>query len=671
MKRLITKPKGWWKNLSVSRKLYGVVGVMALLIATELFTLLFAMNTLSAVRALVGGEGLWSKAQKNALLEIQNYARTRDEQHYLAFSQHIAIPLGDHRARVELLKPKIDEDAVTRGFLAGQIHAADIPSVIQLLRRFHTNAYIQKAIVLWGRGDDLMTQIMDTAARMHEVIGQSDSAENRAQIHQLLAEIAHTNDALTEIEVQFSYTLGEASRWLEHLLMILLVSAVATVESTGLLLTIAFSRGLTHSLHDLENFAAMIGRGDFSRTLPVTSTDELGRLANSLNKMAVDLEEMTGDRQIAERANRIKSLFLANMSHEIRTPLNAILGFVDLLKDTSLTARERLQYLGIIERTGFNLATIINDILDISKVEAGKLEIEATTGSLTQLINDLRFLLGLRCEEKGIYLRFHHDGLPEHIATDLNRYKQILFNVIGNAIKFTKDGGVTVSFGIRDEILYCTVDDTGIGVLPENRDKLFRTFSQVDPSIRKEFGGTGLGLILSKRLAGMLGGDVRLEESLPGRGSRFVVTIAYKAGAPISRKPIRSSRTTRSLDGKRILLVEDSVDNQILAQQYLLREGAEVDIANHGVEALANMDRTSYDLVLMDMQMPIMDGYTATHQLRERGCRTPIIALTAHAMKEDLDKCLSAGCDSYLSKPIRRQDLISKIHEICSGASAA
>jgi hypothetical protein len=387
--------------------------------------------------------------------------------------------------------------------------------------------------------------------------------------------------------------------------------------------------------------------------------------------MAVDLEEMTGDRQIAERANRIKSLFLANMSHEIRTPLNAILGFVDLLKDTSLTARERLQYLGIIERTGFNLATIINDILDISKVEAGKLEIEATTGSLTQLINDLRFLLGLRCEEKGIYLRFHHDGLPEHIATDLNRYKQILFNVIGNAIKFTKDGGVTVSFGIRDEILYCTVDDTGIGVLPENRDKLFRTFSQVDPSIRKEFGGTGLGLILSKRLAGMLGGDVRLEESLPGRGSRFVVTIAYKAGAPISRKPIRSSRTTRSLDGKRILLVEDSVDNQILAQQYLLREGAEVDIANHGVEALANMDRTSYDLVLMDMQMPIMDGYTATHQLRERGCRTPIIALTAHAMKEDLDKCLSAGCDSYLSKPIRRQDLISKIHEICSGASAA
>lgn len=670
MDRLINAKFSWWRNLSVARKLYVVVGVMALLIATELFTLLFAMNTLSAVRAFVGGEGIWSKAQKDAMVEIENYVRTGDEAHFIAYRKHMQIPLGDHLARIEMAKPEMNLELVRQGFSAGQIHPNDIDPMIKLMRRFYEISYIDSAIQYWSHGDAMIMQQIEVSENIHQAVLKSNGNRNAKEIQDLVIHLSRINDGLTEIENQFSSTLGQASRWLENLLMLLLVIAVATVESTGLLLTVTFSRGLSRVLNELNSFAVDVGSGDLSNRVPVRSNDELGQLAQALNKMADNLQDRTSESKIAERSNRIKSLFLANMSHEIRTPLTAIIGFVDLLKETSLTRREQNQYLEIIDRTANGLATIINDILDISKVEAGKLEIEYATCNLSYLLRDLKALLSLRCEEKGIDLKFVTKNIPDYLVTDGTRLKQILINVIGNAIKFTNHGSVIVTFDSYDGKLFCTVKDTGIGISPNSIDQLFTTFSQGDISIRKKFGGTGLGLVLSKRLAQLLGGDVILQDTQIGVGSTFVVSVAIREANMIPLKPEKTETSTApSLQGLQVLVVEDSLDNQLLAQQYLSREGANVKTANHGAEALEDVENNDYDLVLMDMQMPVMDGYTATRELRKKGIRTPIIAMTAHAMREDLQKCLNAGCDAYISKPFRRTNLVSIIRRYCKPAS--
>lgn len=665
--------KRLWGDLSVAHKLYTVVGIMAVLIATELFTLLFAMNTLSAMRALVGGESLWSKAQKNAILELLNYSRTHREEDYANFRKNIRIPLGDHQARIEMMKPVVDVELVKQGFIIGEIHPNDVLPVINLLMRFHSNSYIQQAIQIWGHGDDMLFELIAVADRLHQTVAKEseDPAKAAINIAQLTAQIGLINSQVTELESQFSFVLGEASRWLEKLLMILLVIAVATVEATGLTLTILFSRNLTRVLGELHAYATQVGRGDFTGQVPVRSADELGRLAMALNKMSADLNEIAGERHMAERANQVKNLFLANMSHEIRTPLNAILGFVELLKEPSLTDKDKNRYLEVIERTGHGLATIINDILDISKVEAGKLEVEKTPTSLAQMLRDLEMLLSFRCEVKGIDLKFEvPQSLPDFILTDPTRFKQVLLNIIGNAIKFTDRGGVYVSFAARNEKLICNIRDTGVGISPEDATLLFRPFSQADLSIRKRFGGTGLGLVLSRRLARLLGGDVVLSESRLGKGTQFQVSFALEAVDPdnITSPSIVVPPGEVSLRGKRILLVEDSLDNQLLATQFLSREGAEVEIANHGEEAISAAAKTHFDLVLMDMQMPIMDGYSATFKLRQLGLKIPIIALTAHAMKEDLQKCLSVGCTGYLSKPFRREGLIKIITRYCRAA---
>jgi len=666
MDRLINARFSWWRNLSVAHKLYVVVGVMASLIATELFTLLFAMNTLSAVRAFVGGEGIWSKAQKDAMVEIENYVRTGNESHYLSYREHMKIPLGDHQARVEMAKPDMDITLARQGFLAGHIHPNDIDPMINLMRRFYQISYIDTAIQYWSRGDAMILKQMEVSEKIHEAVLASGDNRNSPELQALVIDLSRINDGLTEIENQFSSTLGQASRWLEHLLMILLVTAVITVESTGLLLTVTFSRGLSRVLKELHSFATDVGGGDYSIKVPVRSGDELGHLAEALNKMADDIRETASERQIAERSNRIKSLFLANMSHEIRTPLTAIIGFVDLLKEPSLSRKEQSQYLDIIDRTANGLATIINDILDISKVEAGKLEVENTTCSLPHIIKDINALLSLRCEEKGIDLKFVTSDLPQYVVTDGTRLKQILINIIGNAIKFTNHGSVTVTFDTQEGKLFCTVKDTGIGISPNSVDLLFHTFSQGDLSIRKKFGGTGLGLVLSKRLAQLLGGDVILQSTQVGGGSTFVVSVAIKEATMIPLKPTNAATDSApSLEGLNVLVVEDSLDNQLLAQQYLHREGANVKTANHGAEALDCIDQEAYDVVLMDMQMPVMDGYTATRELRKKGIQTPIIAMTAHAMREDLQKCLHAGCNDYISKPFRRANLVSMIQRYC------
>lgn len=662
----------FWKDLSVSKKLYVVVGVMALLIATELLTLLFAMNTLSAVRSFVEGEGLWSKAQKNAIYRLHRYVSTGNPSYYEAFNNDVKIPLGDRYARLELEKPKPDLEKVRAGFVQGGIHPDDIDGLVRLIQKFYWNRYVSKALDIWRQADVLFDELITSAQDLNILISSGTSSPEKIQ--KTFRMIDQTNRALTSLEAEFSAVLGEGSRWMERMLMYLLVIAVLTVESTGVLLTVAFSRNLNRSLKELSDTASEVGQGNFSHFAPVRSRDELGQLALAINKMIVDLKRNTGRRVRAENANQVKTLFLASMSHEIRTPLGVILGLADILKEPNLSRQDQLKYIETIEKTGQNLTRILNDILDISKVETGHLEIEKTAFSLSEFLRDLEAMMKVKAAKDGNQLLFVRQGqMRDRILTDRIRLRQVLVNLINNALKFTQQGAVTVTYWEKDNILNFEIRDTGVGISAESQEQLFQAFYQTEEG-SQQGEGTGLGLVLSKRLAQALGGDVILQESYVQKGSVFLVTVRNdhveenrKIAEP---KTMNGASTTENiLAGKKVLVVEDVLDNQMLTKLYLARKGMEVQFANNGVEGVQKALENDFDLILMDMQMPVMDGYTATKQLRDKGYEKPIIALTAHAMKEDRERCLISGCDDYLTKPLDSNALygaisrnLSKVH---------
>lgn len=394
----------------------------------------------------------------------------------------------------------------------------------------------------------------------------------------------------------------------------------------------------------------------------------------------VDMTDQIHARQEAEQANRAKSRFLANMSHEIRTPLGAILGFADLLRDEAMSGDERSHYLDIIMRNGSELLRIIGDILDLSKIEAGKLAVEIGFFRLRELVDEVVSLFELKAREKG--LRLHADvgaDVPEWVESDRMRLRQVLINIIGNAVKFTSRGDVSITVEPamsrdRRSMVKFTIDDMGPGISEESRERLFQAFSQVDASTTREYGGTGLGLVLSRHMARALEGDVTLEENPRKVGSRFVVTIAARHG----QHGIAESATAREglpsgpghakgalpLSGYRVLLVEDLKDNQILLRNWLERNGARVETAENGREAMWKALSGAYEVVLMDIHMPVLDGYEATQKLRCEGYRTPIIAITAHAMKDERERLLAAGFDRYLTKPVNLGELLETVRDV-------
>jgi signal transduction histidine kinase/CheY-like chemotaxis protein len=656
----------FWKDLPVSKKLYTVVGILALLIASELFTLIFAMNIQSAVRAFVGGEALWSKAQKDAIHNLERYVVTSNRRFYIQFLENMKIPEGDHQGRLELEKPVMDMVKFREGFLAGGNHPDDIEPMVNLVRRFHNVPRLAKALDAWREGDRLIEELRNLGYEIDTEVSKGEKRDNR-KISTILDDIYILNQKLTAVETNFSTTLGEASRWVEGLLTFCLLLAVLLVEGTGLTLTFIFSRRLTGDLKELNAVAEKVGNGEFDVEVPVNSRDEVGQLAMSLRQMVGNIQQLIDDKRSAVQANQTKNLFLANMSHEIRTPLNAILGFTELLRDPGLAETDKKHYLDIIKRTGNNLATIINDILDLSKVEADQLEIETEVFSLPQLLDDLQLLAGMRSQERGIDFRIEPVGeIAEYIQTDPVRLRQILLNIVGNAVKFTDQGSVVLSYEVRGHYLFFTVKDTGKGIPKNQLSTLFKPFSQGDSSVRKRFGGTGLGLILSRKLAQLLGGDVGLLESAVDQGSTFYIKVLYQpvfelAGKPQEKISAVENHKLDLLTGKKVLVVEDTKDNQILINLYLSKLGMCVDFANNGDEGIKKTLNNEYDIVLMDMQMPVKDGYEATRELRASGYRTPIVALTGYAMKGDREKCLRAGCNDYISKPVSKSQLIQTV----------
>lgn len=383
-------------------------------------------------------------------------------------------------------------------------------------------------------------------------------------------------------------------------------------------------------------------------------------------KAQAELEEAKAE---ADRANQLKSAFLANMSHEIRTPLGAILGFSNLLKDKSIDLKQKDGYLDTIIRSGNSLTKIIDDILDLAKVEAGKLEIETVSFSLLTLLNDAMELFRDKAREKGIYLVCNiAESVPKQIFSDPTRLRQILVNLIGNAVKFTEKGGIKIN--LRSETydsstkrILIDVEDTGMGLSKDQSERLFKPFSQGDNSTTRKFGGTGLGLALSQRLSRALSGDISITYCEPGLGSTFTLSFLAEADdAPKSvAEPILINKPVSSLDGMRVLVADDSPDNLYLVESFLTKYGATVETAEDGQEAFEKASISDFDVILMDIQMPRMDGYQAKAELDRIQYPKPVVALTAHAMKEERVKTQQAGFAGHLTKPLVPSELLSTV----------
>jgi signal transduction histidine kinase/CheY-like chemotaxis protein len=461
-------------------------------------------------------------------------------------------------------------------------------------------------------------------------------------------------------------TVGYAS-------VFLLVAGIGALS----LLIVMLKNAVLDPVTNLTEHARQIGsNSELTSSLDLERADELGDLAREFDRMvrhlaaAKENAEVQADR--AGAASQAKTDFLAMMSHEIRTPMNGILGCTSLLLDTPLRTQQH-EYAQTIRSSAESLLTILNDVLDYSKIEAGRLTVEETVFDLRATCEDIHRLLLQPAAQRQLELHLRYDAdVPQFITGDPVRIRQIVLNLASNAVKFTDRGSVRLEVSRPDAShLKVSVIDTGIGISPEQQAKLFKRFTQADSSTTRRYGGTGLGLAISKQLVELMRGQIEFS-STPGQGSTFSFVLPLietaQQRAPAVPKPVVRAETS----GRRILVVEDNLVNQRVAQHMLLRLGHAVDLAENGREALVRLSASQYDLVLMDCQMPEMDGFEATTQIRRPDSTVldrdvPIIAMTANAFDEDRKRCLAAGMNDFLSKPVHRPTLEGMIEKWAAG----
>ena len=460
-----------------------------------------------------------------------------------------------------------------------------------------------------------------------------------------------------------------------------IVASLAEIRKSGLiaavltsLLAVIFSLILARTIAGpLARITNAVQSYSFMNTisLPKSTTSEFNLLAQALEKMAakiqdqaVEIESESKERIQTEARSETRSAFLANMSHEIRTPMNGVVGMTDMLNQTELTSEQR-QYTEVLARSASLLLAVIDDILDFSKIEAGKLKIEAVSLDLRILVDDIMRLLSPKADEKRLELVAEIDpAIPEKVIGDPVRIRQILINLVGNALKFTTKGTVTLSLSVKNRkgnqaVLRFQVKDTGVGIAPERLDLIFESFAQADDSTTRNFGGSGLGLTISRSLVNMMGGHMRVESQL-GQGSCFYfdLPVVDVSSAPANQVEVLedSPDGLDVLQTKLVLVAEDNEVNQFVVSKVLERIGCDFDIVSDGEQAVEIVQKRPYDLIFMDCHMPVMDGMEATVAIRALGgkfAKLPIVALTAGVMDEDIKRCEDAGMNDHMAKPVR------------------
>ena len=533
-----------------------------------------------------------------------------------------------------------------------------------------------------GPDREPVVRIVQAAARIVEIDAQIDGLLER------MREIQLRDRSTAMVDACDQWILAEQSRRGVYRLLFcgyavaLLLLLVHELRSRDAL--------LGHIAQVRDSLEARVRR----RTKQLSNRNE--RLANEIRERRAAEEQLVTARQSAEASSRSKSDFLANMSHEIRTPMTSILGYAERLGDEDLGEDDKREAVETIQRNGQYLLQLINDILDLSKIEAGKLALELIPCSPAQIVLDVQSAMEVRAQAKGLAFTLEFpERLPERIVTDPVRLKQVLINLVGNAIKFTDQGSVDLRLEFRaatdgasnDGYLFFTVRDSGIGMSEEQMQRLFRPFTQADSSTTRRFGGTGLGLSICKTLVESMGGRLDVESEI-GRGSRFSFSVAtgpVPNSAWIDPSGIEELRLVREAGRRseggvrihgRVLLAEDGEDNQRLLVHFLTKAGAEVVVVADGQKAVeralaAQAEGSPFDVIVMDMQMPRLDGYGAAARLRAAGYRRPIVALTANAMAHDRQRCLDSGCDDFCSKPVDKYRFLTIVARWASSQARA
>lgn len=527
----------WFRNLSIKTKLYFTVGIMATLIIFELMALAFSIHTLSSVRAYVNGEALWSKAQKDAMYQLVTYVRTNDEADYEKFKSHLTVNIGDHKALVELGKPKGErnDEIVKAGFLEGRNHPDDAQGMINLFSRFYWNYYISNAINLWIKADSMVPQFIAIGEKLHTEIQKPDRSQ--ARINEILRELEAMNAVVTVYEDEFSKQLGDGSRWLEKLILKVLLGTAIFVEFTGLALAIVVSRGISKSIDAILVSTRAVAKGDFSVKAKVYSGDEIGTLANDFNTMAAELEKLQNEIKEAnadlerkvemrtmelERKNKELEQFAYVASHDLQEPLKTVSGFVGLLnKQYKGRLDENAdKYLEYILQASDRMRTLIKDLLVYSRIGRA---IAFVRSDCNIMLHEVLADMDNNIRENNAII--HTETLP--ILYSFPTELKLLFqNLLSNAIKFRKPGTrpeISITHSFSNGFYKFAVSDNGIGIDQQHRERIFIIFQRLHN--KKDYEGSGIGLAHCKKIVELHGGEIWVE-SIPGIGSTFHFTIA-------------------------------------------------------------------------------------------------------------------------------------------------
>jgi PAS domain S-box-containing protein len=743
------------KRVLRSATVIGVYLIVALYV-TIIFCLIFfirvELDALTTIRAYVGGEGIWAKAQKNAILSLNDYAVSHDEADYRGFLTYLQIPLGDRKARLELQTQSPDLQIASQGFLQGGNHPEDIEYLVPFFLRFRHTAYMAEVIAHWTRGDQLIAELQDLGEALHgEMVSGRFGPDAVAHLQSRLKSI---NRQVTEEENLFSSILAEASRWANDITRAFAYSVAVLFAGLGVVLSwpiirrikatenalsaseeryrsifehvndiiyilesnTAFSslspaferltgwppgewigRSFTSIVHpdDLPYMQELFMRAMRGESLPIfhvrvlmksggyleaeVAAAPVGRSGSiSIIGVVRDITErkraeaalLEAKRQ-AERANLAKSEFLSRMSHELRTPLNAILGFsqlLDLGESDPLTPKQR-ECVGQIHRSGHHLLSLINEVLDLARIEAGRLDLAMASVELEAVVHEAVALVSPLAAERSI--RIDWDGSRRQtVRADPVRLRQVLLNLLSNAVKYSLAGErVLVACTAGPGEVRLAVSDTGEGIPENKQSRIFQPFERLDAG-RNGIEGTGIGLTIAKHLVEAMQGRIGFE-SRPGRGSTFWIELPAAGGETAGPNPGAGTvpaavEAAAGGGGGRVLYVEDNPANITLMKHiFRLLPGVELTVAPDAESGLAQIRRQAPDLILMDINLPGLSGSEAVRRLKadpETG-PIPVFATSSAAMPFDIEAGMRAGFDAYLTKPFDVPELVRRIRD--------